>query len=67
VADPIATVSPGPGWPCTFATAPENTHGWRRFNDLSRPDLRISLFKLAAKTPRTPRKSRNIKPQINPD
>ncbi len=27
VADQTPTVSPGPGLPCTFATAPENTQG----------------------------------------
>src|SRR5438067_9528892 len=38
----IFTVSPAAGSPSTRATAPENSHGWRRRNDLSRPGLTTS-------------------------
>src|SRR3972149_2532742 len=37
-----STVAPGCGSPRTSAIAPENTHGWRRNNDFSRPGLRMS-------------------------
>src|SRR5690349_10614558 len=46
-----STVSPTSGLPVTLEIAPENTHGWRRLSDFSRPALSTSLFmSLTAKT-----------------
>src|SRR5262245_18938282 len=49
VADHTPMVSAGPGLPCTFATAPENTQGCRRLSDFSRPGLSTSLFKCVSR------------------
>ena len=39
-----ATISPSAGEPCIWAIAPENTHGWKRRSDSSRPFFSIILI-----------------------